>query len=124
LIRFIGDWKAIGHWAILPDQEVGIMTFIGNGGIRSFVRLNDRTYTSSSALISLWNSASWYSSIRTLLEQEYKRHKHMADAKKYFYLQVLATDPDAQGKVRSSRPIMGPTRCVKKDMFRAMEASW
>jgi len=93
--------------------------------INTFVRSPARLlFTLSSALISLWNSASWYSSIRTLLEQEYKRHKYMADAKKYFYLQILATDPDAQGKVRSSHPITGPTRFVKKDMFRDMEASW
>jgi len=43
------------------------------------------------------------------LEEEYKRHKYMADAKKYFYLQILATDPDAQGKVRSSHPLLGLT---------------
>jgi hypothetical protein len=85
LIQYIGDWKAIGQWLIVPDEDISIFAYVEHGG-----------------LYSLWNSSNWYSTIKILLEEEYKRHNYMAGVKQYYYLQILATDPDMQGKVKNS----------------------
>lgn len=78
------DYKSVALWLRLPEEDIGLTTAIANGGLGC-----------------LWNIdlLKLKAALYAFLYDEQSRKKHMADCTYFYYLAILGTDPDSQGKV-------------------------